>query len=58
MESPVAKLEVAAAMLGTVPDTRVGLLITVPAEGWCANEAWVATEDVEFDRVGDEGRTC
>jgi len=57
MESPDTKLEFAAAMLGTAPDMRGGLLMTVPAEGWCANDACVAIEDVELDRVGDEGRT-
>jgi len=40
---------------GNVPAMRVGLLIIVPAEG-VAYEAWVAMEEVELDRVGDEGR--
>lgn len=33
IESPDTKLEFAAAMLGTAPDMRGGLLMTVPAEG-------------------------
>jgi hypothetical protein len=51
---PVMKLRFPAAMPGIAPPTRVGLLI-IPPDGW-ANEDWVATEDVEFDLVGDEGR--
>lgn len=44
----------AAAILGTLLATNGGLLMIVPV-GF-ANEDWVATEDVEFDRVGLEGR--
>jgi hypothetical protein len=54
MGIPVMKLIFPAAMLGIDPPTSVGLLIIVPA-GW-ANDDWVATEDVEFDLVGEEGR--
>lgn len=45
-----------AATPGIDPPTRGGLLITVPAWGF-AKDACVAIDDVEFDRVGDEGRT-
>lgn len=41
---------------GIVPPTRGGLLIIVPAAG-VAYDACVAIEEVEFDRVGEEGRT-
>jgi len=41
-----------AVTLGSVPDTRVGLLMMVPG----AYEDWVAIEDVEFERVGEDGR--
>lgn len=48
--------EFVAAILGTLPDTSVGLLMTVPppAAG-VAKEACVAIEEVEFDRVGEDG---
>lgn len=38
-------------MPGTVPDTRDGLLVIMLG----AKELCVATEDVEFDLVGDAG---
>jgi hypothetical protein len=44
---PVTLPEFVAVMLGTLPLMRGGLFII---------EAWVATDDVEFDLVGDEGR--
>jgi hypothetical protein len=37
------------------PARSVGLLMIVPA-AVLAYEAWVATEEVEFDRVGEDGR--
>lgn len=48
--------EVPAMTPGILPPTRGGLLMIVPGAEWCANEDCVAIEDVEFDRVGDEGR--
>jgi hypothetical protein len=50
---PEAKLEVVAVMDGMLPATRGGLLITVADCG--AKDDWVAIEEVEFDRVGEEG---
>lgn len=47
MGTPVTLPELAAVMLGTLPPMRGGLFIT---------EACVATDDAEFDRVGDGGR--
>ena len=44
-----------AVTLGMVPPTRGGLVIIVPAAG-VAYDACVAIEEVELDRVGDEGR--
>jgi hypothetical protein len=44
-----------AAILGKLPPTKVGLLIIVPAAE-AAYEACVAIEEVEFERVGEEGR--
>jgi hypothetical protein len=55
MGIPVMKLIFPAAMLGMLPPTKVGLLMTVPAAG-VAYDDCVATEDVELDRVGEEGR--
>ena len=40
---------------GIVPPTRGGLLMIVPVAG-VAYDACVAIEEVEFDRVGEEGR--
>jgi len=54
--NPLEKLDDAAVILGTVPPTSVGLLMTVEASLWCTTDACVAMDDVEFDRVGDEGR--
>lgn len=51
--TPVTAPEFAAAMLGMLPASNGGLLMTVPV---LANEAWVATEEVELDRVGEDGR--
>jgi hypothetical protein len=47
--TPVTLPELVAAMLGTAPPMRVGFVIT-------AVEAWVVTEEVLFERAGDEGR--
>lgn len=47
--------DLAAAMLGRLLDIGVGLLIIVPCAG-VAKEDCVATDDVELDRVGDDGR--
>lgn len=47
MGMPVTLPELAAVMLGTLPPIRGGLFMT---------EACVATDDAEFDRVGDGGR--
>lgn len=55
MFNPAAKLDVAAAMLGILPATRGGLLMIVPVGFW-ANDDCVAMDDVELDRVGDDGR--
>jgi hypothetical protein len=44
-----------AATPGIVPDTRVGLLIIVPGAG-VAYDACVAIEEVELERVGEDGR--
>lgn len=48
MGTPVTLPELAAAMLGTVPPIRGGLVST-------ALEACVAMEEVLFERAGDEG---
>lgn len=45
--TPVTLPELVAVILGTFPPIRGGLFMT---------EAWVATDDVEFDLVGDGGR--
>jgi hypothetical protein len=56
---PVAiKLELVAAMLGMVPETSWGLLMTVVGALWCTIDDCVAMDEVEFDRVGDEGRAA
>lgn len=47
MGIPVTLPEFVAAMLGMLPLIRGGLFIT---------EIWVAIDDAEFDRAGDEGR--
>jgi predicted ABC-type sugar transport system permease subunit len=47
IRTPVTLPELAAAILGTLPPMRGGLFMI---------DACVATEDVEFDLVGDEGR--
>jgi hypothetical protein len=49
------KLTFPAAIVGRLPATRVGLLMIVPVEAPGALEDCVAIEDVEFERVGDEG---
>jgi hypothetical protein len=53
MDMPEAKLEVVAVIEGMLPATRGGLLITVADCG--AKDDWVAMEEVELDRVGEEG---
>lgn len=50
--TPVTLAELVAVILGTLPTMSVGLLTTPDG----AVEAWVTTDDVEFDRAGDEGR--
>jgi hypothetical protein len=52
MGTPVTFPELAAAIPGTLPRMRGGLVITPLG----AAEDCVAIEDVEFDRAGDEGR--
>lgn len=52
---PVTLPELAAAIPGTLPEMRVGLL-TTPAGTVLDWVVMVAIEDVEFDLVGDEGR--
>ena len=37
---------------GTLPEIKAGLLITPVG----TEDAWVATDEVEFDRVGEAGR--
>lgn len=54
--SPLEKLDDAAVILGTVPPTSGGLLTIVEESLWCTTDAWVAMDDVELDRVGDDGR--
>lgn len=50
--TPPALAELVAVRAGTLPEMRCGLLITpVGTEEDC-----VAIEDVEFERVGDDGR--
>jgi hypothetical protein len=39
------------------PARSGGLLMTVPVGGF-KNDDWVPTEEVEFERVGEEGRAC
>lgn len=51
MGTPTTLAELVAAIPGTLPPIRVGLLIT--AEGTA--EDWVATDEVEFDRAGECG---
>lgn len=50
MGIPVTLAEFVAAMLGTLPTMREGLVLT-----GCADD-WVATDEVELDLAGDEGR--
>lgn len=50
-------LVVAAERLGRLPATRGGLLIMVLGRGLVNVDACVATEDVEFERVGEDGPT-
>lgn len=50
---PVTAPEFVAAMLGMLPASKGGLLMTVPV---LAKEAWVATDEVELERVGEDGR--
>lgn len=60
--SPCPKLELAAVMLGTFPETRVGLLMIVVDVvelefGFGgAKDDCVAMEEVLLERVGEEGR--
>jgi hypothetical protein len=51
---PPIKFILPAAIPGIDPPTSVGLLMIDPA-GWAKDDC-VATEEVEFDLVGDEGR--
>lgn len=46
--TPVTAPELAAARLGTVPPIKVGFDMT-------AADAWVVTEDVLFERAGEDG---
>jgi hypothetical protein len=55
MGIPVIKLMFPAAIVGRLPATKGGLLIMVPVEAPGAYEDCVAIEDVEFDRVGEDG---
>ena len=50
--TPVTLAELAAAMPGTLPTIREGLVMTPDG----AVDDTVTTEDVEFDRAGDAGR--
>lgn len=52
MGTPVTRAEFVAAMLGTWPRIRDGLVTTLVA----GMEDCVTIEDVELDRVGEEGR--
>jgi hypothetical protein len=54
--TPVTLPELAAAMLGILPEIRVGLLTTLVFGTVEDCVAWVAIEEVELDRVGDDGR--
>lgn len=54
LEPPLVELPVAAIPGTLPPPTRGGLLTMVPVG--TASEDCVATEEVEFDRVGLEGR--
>lgn len=54
--TPVTLPELAAAMPGTLPEMRVGLLTTPTAGTVEVCVACVAMEDVELDRAGDDGR--
>ena len=54
--TPVTFPELAAAMLGTLPEISVGLLTTFvfgTVDVWVA---CVAMDDVEFDQAGEAGR--
>lgn len=50
--TPVTLAELAAAILGMLPEMRGGFVKMLV---WTL-EIWVAIEEVEFDLVGDEGR--
>lgn len=52
MGTPVTLPELVAAIPGTLPPMRVGLLITPVG----TVEDWVATDEVEFDLAGECGR--
>lgn len=54
--TPVTLPELAAAILGTLPEISVGLVTTPDAGTVLACVVMVAIDDVEFDLVGDEGR--
>jgi hypothetical protein len=54
--TPVTLPEFAAAIPGTLPEIRVGLVTTPAAGTVLACVVTVATDEVEFDLVGDDGR--
>jgi hypothetical protein len=54
--TPVTLPEFVAAMPGTLPEIRVGLVTTPAAGTVLACVVIVATDDVEFDLAGDDGR--
>lgn len=54
--TPVTLPELAAAMLGTLPEMRVGLLTTLVFGTVDVCVAWVAIDEAEFDRAGEDGR--
>lgn len=54
--TPVTLPEFAAAMPGTLPEIRGGLVTTPAAGTVLACVVMVAIDDVEFDLAGDEGR--
>lgn len=54
--TPVTLPEFAAAMPGTLPEIRVGLVTTPAAGTVLACVVMVVIDDVEFDLAGDDGR--
>lgn len=54
--TPVTLPELAAAMLGTLPEINGGLLTTLAFGIVDVCVACVAMEDAEFDRAGEDGR--